>query len=292
LIDSTHALNDDRSSSKEDRHFSSRHDDARKTPKLDDRVTMYTRHTIVFREHPSVSPPPRPTPSSFPSVIRPSIMRRCEIEKLYAAAVARLSRCSTVKVPMLYSVSKTAVRKPKAYAVTGLSFVFFYMNLRKIVTKQELLQFLRTHGCCKDTMPQPRHFGMQNGIYFLVNGSYHPVRRRSLGPGEYCLYSIARCHPSFAKVGAVERRKLVGASAFESMKKKFDSRCGVCGSLEGAKNFKNKTLVTRLEMGHCDPRLPLTRPKNCIPMCQYCNRTYKDKWVFDHKGMIKCSCVR
>ena len=177
--------------------------------------------------------------------------------------------------------------------------------MRKIMKSADLLAFVRAHGCCKDTMPQPRHFGMQYGIYFLVNGSYHPIRRRTLGPGEYCLYSIARPHPSFVppppetrkKVkallppqpccDAIERRRTIEPREFEKLKVKFESRCGVCGSPEGSKNFKNRTLVTRLEMGHCDPRRPLTSPRNCIPMCQYCNRAYKDKFVFDCRGVVR-----
>ena len=205
-------------------------------------------------------------------------MRKKEILSLYDAAVA-LIRGGGVKVPRIFSRDST-------YAVTGLSFVFFYMNLKKIVMKSELLSFLRRHGCCKDTMPQPRHFGMQNGMYFLVHGSYHPMKRRVLLPGEYCLYSISKPHPGFEGCNATERRRTLSERDFDRMKKRHGERCRVCGSPEGCKNFKNSTLVTKLEMGHCDPAKPLMTKNNCIPMCQYCNRVYRDKWVFNQRGII------
>ena len=206
-------------------------------------------------------------------------MRKNEIILLYNAAVAKLTKCGSVKVPRLFGLDG------KTYTVTGLSFVYFYMNLRKIVLKIDLLKFLRLYGRCRNTMPNPRHFGMQNGMYFLVHGSYHPIKRCLLQPGEYCLYSIVRTHPRFIKCNAIDRRKTLNADTFERIKCNHCNRCGVCGSQEGELNFKNTTLVTKLEMGHCDPSKPLAS-KNCIPMCQYCNRVYKDKWVFNQRGIV------
>ena len=202
-------------------------------------------------------------------------MKKNEVQALYDAARERLVQ-KGVRVPRLRNTDGT-------YAVTGLSFVFFFHNLRKIMKKLELLRFLRAHGCCKDTMPHPRHFGMQYGMYFLVDGCYHPIKRRVLSPGEYCLYSVARGHPDNSD--AVRRRKALGSVEFARLKSKFGSRCGVCGSCEHDKNLKNSALVTKLEMGHCDPSKPLASG-NCIPMCQYCNHVYKDKYVFNKRGII------
>jgi hypothetical protein len=130
---------------------------------------------------------------------------------------------------------------------------------------------------------------MQNGFFFLVNGSYHPIRHRMLKPGEYCLYSIVRGHPGFSMPGAVdarERRRPLSTFEFGKIKKNFACRCGVCGSPENERNYKNKTLITKLEMGHCNPRLALGHD-NCIPMCQFCNRVYKDRFVFNKRGIVQ-----
>ena len=206
------------------------------------------------------------------------MMNKKEIIIAYETAKRRMLKNSgNVKIPRLFN------HDGSSYTVTGLSFVFFVINLRKIIAKIDLLMFLRAHGCCHTTMPHPRHFGMQNGMYFLVQGCFHPIKKRVLLPGEYCLYSIARNHPD--NLHAVDRRRALSSSVFDKLKLKSFGRCMVCGSLEHEKNLKNSALVTKLEMGHCDPDKPLSA-SNCIPMCQYCNHVYKNKWVFNRRGII------
>lgn len=214
----------------------------------------------------------------MPAAASPLPMTKADIVRAYQAALLRTQRLDDVKLPRLFDARGR-------YTVTGLSFVYFFARLRQIVGKHELLCFLRRHGCCRHTMPHPRHFGMQSGFYFLVQGCYHAVKRRVLSAGEYCLYSVARGHPSLGAVGARERRRTLDRPAFDRLKRRYCGRCSVCGSPEAAQNFKNPALVTKLEMGHCDPRKPLAGA-NCIPMCQYCNRVYRDKWVFNRRGIV------
>jgi hypothetical protein len=205
-------------------------------------------------------------------------MNARKIASAYRELVSKIRQKKLqVKVPQLVSAAN-----PKAYNITGLSIVYFYLNLRKIVTKESLVLFLRRHGCCKIHSPNPRHFGMQNGFMFLVKNSFHPQYRRLLQPGEYCLYSITKAHPNFE---CNHRKEKVTKCGFEALRAQFSHRCAVCGSSEGQANLKNSAVRTVLERGHMHPRKPLT-VANCIPICTVCNQVYQDRFVFNKRGII------
>lgn len=200
-----------------------------------------------------------------------------EVRRVYDAAVAEVRRRKLgVRLPSLFS-------KDGDYTVGGLMVVFFAARVGKIVDKTELCAFLRSMRC--DTVdPQPRHLGMQCGFNFLVQGCFHPVAKRKLRRGEYCLLDMKSVHPSHA---TMHRVKVVGVNAlsWEPLKKLYGGRCACCGSVEGQRHLKNDHLVTTLEKGHCDPRRPLTND-NCIPMCKLCNMVYKDHAVLNRRGFV------
>lgn len=215
------------------------------------------------------------------SIVRNKTMRLKELERLYAKMEHKIRnehKLKHVVIPKLYNHQN----KPN---ISGLSFLFFYINLSKIVTKKELTIFLRKFGCCKINPPNPRHFGMQYGFYFLVRGSFHPRYRRVLKPGEYSLYSIAKEHPNVIQNNCHHRTCTISKQAFNQLKFTYESRCTVCGSQENTPNFKNKTVKTTLEMGHMDPAQKLTI-QNCIPICSICNQVYKNQFVFNKRGFI------
>jgi hypothetical protein len=206
-------------------------------------------------------------------------MLKKDIIKAYASF-----RC-TVQKYKLNVVTPKLFNNVKKYTVSGLSMVFFYLNIGKIKTKVDLLTFLRDHGCCLVGHPHPRHFGMQYGFHFLIQDAYHPRYRRHLKAGEYSLYSLTRCHPNRLKGTTSHRTSTVTKPIFEKLKGDYASRCAVCGSKEGERSFKNNTIITRLEKGHCDPQLPLDI-QNCIPICKYCNSVYKNSFIFNKRGII------
>lgn len=202
------------------------------------------------------------------------------INRVYDDVCSKISKYKlrNVRVPQL----KDSMGK---FNVSGLSFVFFYSNLSKIVTKADLTLFLRKFGHCTINPPNPRHFGLQYGFYFLVRGSYHPRYRRVLKPGEYSLYSITKEHPNILQNQMHHRTVKLNKTDFIQIKERYDRRCANCGSQEDAPNFKNKTIRTVLEMGHMDPNKQLT-VNNCIPMCCICNQVYKNRFVFNSRGII------
>ena len=83
--------------------------------------------------------------------------------------------------------------------IGGLTLAFFACHLRKIVSKLDLVRFLRRMRV-STTDPQPRHLGMQNGFDFLVAGCRHPATGAKLKCGQYCLMSLGKRHPSLHAV--------------------------------------------------------------------------------------------
>lgn len=185
---------------------------------------------------------------------------------------------NTVTVPVLFD-------KHGKYTIAGLSIVFFFHNFRKIVHIRQLAHFLRSHKCCIHSNPNPRHFGMQYGFYFLINNSYHPKNRQILKPGQYCLYSIAKPHPNAIHKHRNTDQHLNNPHTWTALKKAYDYRCAHCGSIEGQHNLKNKLIITQIEKGHMNPNKPLDID-NCIPICTLCNHVYKDTYIFNKNGFI------
>lgn len=206
-------------------------------------------------------------------------MHKKLIIQLYTSFVNAVEKNKlNVTIPKLFN-------KQNSYTVSGLSIIFFYRFLGKIKNKKELVSFLRQHRCCTDGHPHPRHFGIQYGFHFLVKDSYHPRYKRHLKAGEYCLYSITKCHPNLQKLSQSHRTTTVTLKSFQVLKEAYFKRCAVCGSEEGMPSFKNRAIITRLERGHCNPRAPLNI-QNCIPICTYCNHVYRDTYVFNKRGII------
>lgn len=198
------------------------------------------------------------------------------LESSYARIVATVrARKLKVRVPRL--------RIRGNYTVGALMLIYFYNNLGKVRTIVDLRAFLTAHGC-RSLDPQPRHLGMQNGFRFLVHNGIHPRLSRPLRQGQYCLLDLGSAHPS-APFRHRCREGILTDAQFTKLRKQFQGRCAVCGSMDGQPHFKNALLRTTIERGHADPRKPLTA-RNCIPMCCLCNRAYKDKAAFNCRGLV------
>lgn len=211
----------------------------------------------------------------------PACIRAKKPENVYTSIKKIIHK--RIRLPLLKSPQRKNSTQCQ-YTVKGLSLCFFASNLDKVVTKQELIAYMKKHGL-NVSDPQPRHLGLQNGFNFLIMGSYHPRLKRVLKQGEYCLRSLTQPHPSFKGSKQNHRQSTLTPVAFQRLKRASDHRCAHCGSKENEKHFKNKTCITVLERGHMDPRLMLT-PCNCIPMCQICNKVYKNKAVFNKRGFV------
>ena len=135
------------------------------------------------------------------------------------------------------------------------------------LTKGEIAQLI---GYTGSDLQEPRHLGKQSGWFVDQDGK-----------GNYRLVTTKEPHPSFA---AKKRLNELNTSDFDVMKAAYDNRCATCGEKEGTRHrFEHGKVV--LEKGHMDPRLDMS-PENIIPQCNYCNKFYGDKFVFDRMGRV------
>lgn len=131
-------------------------------------------------------------------------------------------------------------------------------------------QIARLIGYTGSDLQTPRHLGKQSGWYVDQDGK-----------GSYRLVTTKEPHPSFA---AKKRLNELNTSDFDVMKAAYNNECATCHAPEG-KPHRHEHGKVVLEKGHMDPRLDMS-PENIIPQCQYCNKFYGDKHIFDRQGRI------
>ncbi len=149
----------------------------------------------------------------------------------------------------------------------------------KGVSKGELTQFIRQYYPDVADVQQARHLGAQKG-WFIVSGT-RGNKHTTLDYGEYQLVSLEKPYPAF--VG--QKREEVDIN-WEKIKERYGDRCATCGSEEGKPNIHWPNSLTQLQKSHKDPNKPLYS-ENIIPQCQFCNRAYRNYWVFDDKGRVR-----
>ncbi len=151
----------------------------------------------------------------------------------------------------------------------------------KVVSKEELTQFIKTKYPNVNDVQQARHLGAQKGWY-IISGTRKDLASIELGPSQYKLVSLEESYPDFT---AGRRIDVEGDDYFEKLKKKYNYRCATCGSKEGEPNFNWKNTITVLQKGHMDPSKPL-KPGNIIPQCEKCNRADRNNWIYNEKGRV------
>jgi hypothetical protein len=164
------------------------------------------------------------------------------------------------------------------YHQTALALIGLYCRLGLPVTKSELESFVRMYKDGARDVQDGRHLSAQFGWRVLSS------HRRDFGTEDwprssYGLVSVTESHPSF-------RRQQDGDLTVEEWAiicDTFDNRCSLCGSKEGEPNLRAPAAMTEIQKGHRDPRKPLSI-QNCLPQCQECNRTLRNKFEFDERG--------
>jgi len=203
-------------------------------------------------------------------------MNQKEIEKIY-----EMIKCYHEK-----HLQKEGVQLPKLYnrgkfskeALVLVYLAQFYPNT-KVVTKQELTEFIRKFYPNTNDVQQGRHLAAQKGWYIASGTRGNGILE--LNQGEYKLITLEKPYPNFVRA----KRKTVNFE-WEEIKKKYGYRCATCGSKENEYHLHWKSAITKLQKAHRDPRKSMT-PENIIPQCQFCNRAYRNFWVFDKKGRVR-----
>ncbi len=83
------------------------------------------------------------------------------------------------------------------------------------------------------------------------------------------------------------RRQRLSATGFDGIKQAFGFRCATCGAVEGEPDPRYGANKVHLQQGHRDPNAAGDETDNIIPQCQFCNRSYRDDFVFDEKGRAR-----
>ena len=163
---------------------------------------------------------------------------------------------------------------PNKISQSLFAILFLLKYKGKEVTKKELTDGWNLIGKPTNDFQSGRHLGLQSG---------YDIEKAGKTGGWYKLKSLSNPHPSFIPK---RRNQEFTEDEWLLLKETMNNRCWSCGSKEGEPHYKDSNKITTLEKGHCDPRLPLTLD-NTFPQCNYCNTTYKDKFVFDKRGNIK-----
>ena len=105
------------------------------------------------------------------------------------------------------------------------------------------------------------------------------------GHGNHRIRDPFHPSPEFANLQA-RRQGRRNATDFDQIVRSFGNRCATCGATKGEPDPRYGKDIVTLEKGHMNPNKP-DDLDNIIPQCQFCNRAYKNYYVFDEKGRVK-----
>jgi len=174
------------------------------------------------------------------------------------------------------------IKKPGAFGSNAsLLYTYAYANLGKTFSGEDALDFATKMAGRRIADPQElRHMSNVHG-YNARGRSGHMPDGTKVSSGQYALVDMLTPAPDWKNA----RSEKVKTGDWEDIKKHYNYKCAMCGSLEGKPNTKKSGTLTVLEKGHMDPRKTLG-PGNMIPQCQLCNKPYKDNAVFDKNGFV------
>lgn len=103
-------------------------------------------------------------------------------------------------------------------------------------------------------------------------------------PGYHRFYDPYR--PSSEWENDRNRQVAISSDDFELIKETYSNRCATCGAEEGKPDVRYGSLDNVvLQKGHRDPAKAGDKD-NILPQCQFCNRAYRDDFVFNEKGRV------
>lgn len=170
---------------------------------------------------------------------------------------------------------------PSISTQAALSLIMLYLFKGRLVHKDDIAKVGSQYLHEEQSDWQVRHLSAQKGWYIIGKGDLIPNNDLVCPSGYHSLITLTGISPKFA---AIKRLDLLSETDFPTIKEEFDNRCAHCNSSEGKVNFRDNT-ITKLQKGHINPNLPLDKG-NIIPLCDYCNRTYKDTYLFLPSGSI------
>lgn len=180
-----------------------------------------------------------------------------------------------VKLPSLKSSSGN-------YTKDALTLVYLTVNYpdTKVVSKEELTEFIRCYYENTNDVQQARHLGAQKGWY-IASGTRNDFTV-DVPKGCYKLVTLEKPYPGYTPD---RRTQVIDTADWEEIKRYYNYRCATCGSVEGKPNLNWPDTITRLQKGHMNPALSLDKG-NIIPQCDQCNRADRNRWIYDSRGRV------
>lgn len=199
-----------------------------------------------------------------------------ELEKEVLDAYAALSAAHE-KYLRAYGVKLPKLSSRGVPTAGALTLCYLYMHLGKPVTKTELTEFVQKYRKTND-LQAARHLG-NGGGWNILTARRKDARTQDWPSNSYGLMSVTQPYPRFrqSRVGTLTEE------VWQAILEENQFRCVSCGSTRGQANFRNSSVITKLQQGHRDPHKDLSA-ENCIPQCQLCNQTARDSWVWDEDG--------
>lgn len=200
-----------------------------------------------------------------------------EIERIYA-----IIKEYHEKYLSIFDIKLPRLRNGDSFTINSLVLVYLAKNYpkTKIVSKEELTQFIKNYYPNVNDVQQGRHLARQNGWY-IVSGQRGDITEIKIPSGSYKLISLEKPYPAFTS----HRNINFSGNFWEDLKKTYHNRCASCGSPENTANYINPSAVTQLQQGHMNPEKPLEKG-NMIPQCQECNRGDRNRWIYDKRGRV------
>lgn len=178
--------------------------------------------------------------------------------------------------------SMPKLKNGNVYGKNALVLIYLYKNSGVAVHKTTLTNFMKKHFPEINDVQQARHLAAQNG-WPILSGTRGDVSSTGvkLSEGEYLIETLDTPYSRSS-----HRITKLKANSFDELKKEYNNACATCKSKEGQFHSDYTSAIVKLQQGHMDPDLPLVL-ENCIPQCQFCNRSYQNKYKFDKTGMVK-----
>lgn len=171
---------------------------------------------------------------------------------------------------------------PTFSSKSGKYLICLYLCFGKLVHKDTIRDACVEFFKITRTDAQVRHMATQEGLHILNRGDRIPGEDNFCPSGYHTLISLTEISPRFI---ANKRTGILSIADWEQIKKERDDRCHHCNSKENESNLRDGS-ITKLHKSHIDPN------KDCgignmIALCNYCNRTCMDKFIFAPNGSIK-----
>lgn len=215
-----------------------------------------------------------------------------ELKALYEEMKSRSGRARSESGEGLKFPAFQRGGTPTKNALVLLALYDAYKRGQKWVAKSELNRLIGDNDA-----QQPRHLPRQNGFYIVSSRVYKDLTDEEkeligkpppVSPDDfyYALVTLDRVSKTYNP----NRHVGVKEKTFDEIKAAYDYRCATCGAKEGEfhhlSQYEGRREVVRLQQGHINPHQPL-EPGNIIPQCQFCNRAYRNWFVFDRNGRVR-----